>query len=69
MENDVNSKEMLCNKISEIRKKFFFTIAGLGEEQNKNENFFELYITQAFFAEIIYVCNLQKKSLINIIDV
>ena len=34
MKNDVNSQEMLCNKISTNPRKGFFTIARSGDEQN-----------------------------------
>ena len=40
MENDVNSQEMLCNKISEHPRKVFFTIAGSADKQNKQKFFF-----------------------------
>ena len=39
MENDVNSSEMLCNKISERPRKVF-TIARSGDEQNLKTNIF-----------------------------
>ena len=34
LKNDVNSQEMLYNKISENPQKGFFTIARSGDEQN-----------------------------------
>ena len=53
MENDVNSKEMLYNKISENPRKGFFTIAGSGDEQDQKMNVFsKLYITRAFLLSV-----------------
>ena len=42
------------NQNQKIRKSFFFTIAGSGDEQNLNKNIyiFALYITQAFFCPL-----------------
>ena len=54
MENDVNSYEMLCDKISKNPQKVFFTIAGSGDKQNQKTNIFSnsASLDQAFFCPL-----------------
>ena len=49
MKNDVNSQEMLCNKISENPRKGFLQMLARGMTKFKNEYIFERFVTQAFF--------------------
>ena len=43
---------MLCNKISKNPRKGFLQSLDWGMNKNKYEQFFELYITQAFFCPL-----------------